>query len=132
MKPLDKTIWHDNVAQQAANWTKPNSFMITMDEVGSIDLSVKDLGDIIDNFGNGQLSTQYMFGSVENKKLTYMHRSMLFRFRDIITIELKELSPTTSTFSIFSRSMVGHSDLGANRRRARQWERGLRVAISRA
>jgi hypothetical protein len=131
MKDLDKQVWHDGVAEQAANWTKPNSHMITMEEVGTIDLSVKDLGDIIENFGSGQLSTRYMFGSVENRKLTYMHRSMLFRFPDIITVEFKELSPTTSTFSIFSRSMLGHSDFGANRRRALQWERGLRVAIKR-
>jgi len=131
MKTFDKDVWHDQSTTQFEKWSKPNAHLITGDEVGAIELPANQLGHIVENFGSGQLKTRYLFGSVEAQKFTYVHRSMVFRFPDVVTVEIQPLSDTSSTLSIFSRSVYGYSDFGTNRRRAKDWLAGLRVAIER-
>jgi uncharacterized protein (DUF1499 family) len=52
-------------------------------------------------------------------------RSAVFRFPDLIDIELIDLGSTKSTVAIFSRSKYGYYDLGANERRVVSWLREL-------
>ena len=52
-------------------------------------------------------------------------RSAIFRFPDLIDVELIELGPATSTLAIYSRSKYGYYDFGANERRIESWLRAL-------
>jgi len=52
-------------------------------------------------------------------------RSAIFRFPDLIDIELIDLGPAKSTLAIFSRSKYGYYDFGANKRRIDSWLREL-------
>eukprot|EP00439_Symbiodinium_sp_Y106_P089885 s1_g2421.t1 len=59
----------------------------------------------------------------------FVQRSALMRFPDTITFEAIDLGDGTSTFAIYSRSKVGHSDLGVNRKRIESWLRKLDAAL---
>ncbi|MDP4823997.1 MAG: DUF1499 domain-containing protein [Aestuariivirgaceae bacterium] len=47
----------------------------------------------------------------------YVTRTPLMRFPDTVSIRILELGETQATLGIYSRSLIGHSDLGANRAR---------------
>jgi uncharacterized protein (DUF1499 family) len=51
----------------------------------------------------------------------YIQRSALMRYPDTIDVRFIALSETTSTLAIYSRSQIGHSDLGVNLARIRRW-----------
>lgn len=56
-------------------------------------------------------------------------RTPVLRFPDLVSIEVIPLDAGRSTLSILSRSVYGHSDLGANRRRVTAWLDALRRAF---
>ena len=58
--------------------------------------------------------------------VTYVSRSLVFGFPDLISIKILESSPTSSKIKLFSRSRFGHSDLGVNRARVQVWLATLR------
>jgi hypothetical protein len=47
----------------------------------------------------------------------YVARTKLMRFPDTVSIRIFPLGETQATLAIYSRSLIGHSDLGANRAR---------------
>jgi hypothetical protein len=51
----------------------------------------------------------------------YIQRTPLMRFPDTINIRFIPLTENTSTLAIFSRSQLGHSDMGVNLARIRRW-----------
>lgn len=55
------------------------------------------------------------------KQYTYIQRSTRFRFPDLITVRFIAVSPLQSTLAIYSRSIYGKSDFGANRQRIEAW-----------
>lgn len=50
----------------------------------------------------------------------YAQRSKVFRFPDLITIQFIDLG-NQSSFAILSRSIIGYSDLGVNKKRVTTW-----------
>jgi uncharacterized protein (DUF1499 family) len=58
---------------------------------------------------------------VRRRRATYIQRSEIFRFPDVITVEFLELDDGRSSLAIDSRSRYGRGDLGANRRRVIAW-----------
>jgi len=60
----------------------------------------------------------------------FVQRSALMRFPDTITFEAIDLGDGSSTFAIYSRSKVGHSDLGVNRKRIESWLKKLDAALT--
>jgi uncharacterized protein (DUF1499 family) len=59
----------------------------------------------------------------------FVQRSALMRFPDTITFEAIELGDGTSTCAIYSRSSIGHSDLGVNKKRIDDWLQKLAAAL---
>lgn len=47
----------------------------------------------------------------------YVARTPLLRFPDTVSIRIIPLDETRATLAVYSRSLIGHSDLGANRAR---------------
>ena len=59
----------------------------------------------------------------------FVQRSALLRFPDTITFEAIDLGDGKSTCAIYSRSAIGHSDLGVNKKRIDAWVKKLEAAL---
>ncbi len=57
----------------------------------------------------------------EVRQVHYVVRSAVLNFPDLVTIQVQATGPDTSTLVLYSRSVYGYSDLGANRERVRAW-----------
>jgi uncharacterized protein (DUF1499 family) len=60
------------------------------------------------------------------RRATYIQRSEIFRFPDIVTVEFVDLGGGRSSLAIDSRSRYGKGDMGVNRRRVIAWMAVLR------
>lgn len=68
-----------------------------------------------------QPRTKQISYDVQKKQITYVQRSLIFRFPDYITIQFIGLENNKSTLAIYSRSKYGYSDFGVNRKRVNHW-----------
>ncbi|PCJ71906.1 MAG: hypothetical protein COA62_04920 [Rhodobiaceae bacterium] len=59
----------------------------------------------------------------------FVQRSALMRFPDTITFEAIDLGNGKSTLAIYSRSAIGHSDLGVNKKRIDAWLKKLEATL---
>ena len=50
----------------------------------------------------------------------YLAHSPLMRFPDLVTVEIVPLGDKRSSLAVHARARLGHSDMGANRKRVRQ------------
>lgn len=60
----------------------------------------------------------------------FVARSALLNFPDLITAQVGEAGPETSTLVLYSRSVYGYSDLGVNRQRLSAWLAALKTKIN--
>lgn len=51
----------------------------------------------------------------------YVVRSALFNFPDLVMVQVRQAGPDSSELVVYSRSVYGRSDLGANRKRVEAW-----------
>jgi uncharacterized protein (DUF1499 family) len=56
-------------------------------------------------------------------------RSPVLRFPDTVSVRVRERAPGESVIWIYSRSQIGHADLGGNERRIRRVMRELRQTL---
>lgn len=61
-------------------------------------------------------------------RLRFVQRSFLMRYPDVIDVLVIARDDGTSTLALYSRSAVGHSDLGVNRARLERWLAALKRA----
>jgi hypothetical protein len=54
-------------------------------------------------------------------RYVYIQHSPIFRFPDIVTVELIPLGPTRSSIALYSRSRYGEYDFRKNRKRVERW-----------
>ncbi len=54
-------------------------------------------------------------------QVTFMERSQLMGFPDLITVQFVPADERQSAVAIYSRSLYGYSDLGVNRARIERW-----------
>ena len=66
----------------------------------------------------------------ERLQAQWVVRTPLLNFPDLVTAQV-EAMPGGSGVVLYSRSLIGWSDIGANRRRARRWLRALDAAMRR-
>lgn len=57
----------------------------------------------------------------ERGQIFWVARSALFNFPDVIGAEIRAVGPERSTLVLYSRSIYGRSDFGANRERLLAW-----------
>ena len=57
------------------------------------------------------------------RRHVFVQRTAVLRFPDVIQLEILEVPPDRSTLCLYSRSLYGYSDLGANRARIEDWLR---------
>jgi uncharacterized protein (DUF1499 family) len=68
-----------------------------------------------------QQSIEQVAADAEQRRFTYIQRSPVLRFPDIVTVEFVALGDDKSSLAIDSRSRYGKGDLGVNRRRVMDW-----------
>jgi uncharacterized protein (DUF1499 family) len=61
----------------------------------------------------------------------YVARSAALNFPDLVTVSVAGPDQGPSTLVIWSRSVYGHSDLGANRKRVEAWLAALQTTMER-
>ncbi|MCR9078577.1 MAG: DUF1499 domain-containing protein [Hyphomonadaceae bacterium] len=61
----------------------------------------------------------------ENLRIKFVATTGLMRFKDDVDIEIIPVNEGKATFAIYSRSRVGYSDLGANRKRVKELIRSV-------
>lgn len=57
----------------------------------------------------------------DQRQVHYVVRSAMLNFPDLVTVQVQAAGPDTSTLVLYSRSVYGYSDLGANRGRIEAW-----------
>jgi uncharacterized protein (DUF1499 family) len=81
--------------------------------------------DRLEMYWNEIVAAEPRFTPIETEPrhhgFVYIQRSALFRFPDVITVELVALAPDRSSLAIYSRARYGRSDFGVNRRRVLRW-----------
>lgn len=61
------------------------------------------------------------FYANDQNRIVVIQRSFLFRFPDIIQIEILDKPNNHSSFAIYSYSIYGYSDFGVNKKRVENW-----------
>jgi uncharacterized protein (DUF1499 family) len=59
----------------------------------------------------------------------YVARSALLNFPDLVAVAIRPADAASSTMILYSRSVYGYSDLGANRARVEAWLNALRTQL---
>ena len=65
----------------------------------------------------------------ERRQAHYVVRSAVLNFPDLVTVAVSGPTDGPSTLVLYSRSVYGHSDFGANRKRVEAWLAALSVAL---
>ena len=65
-----------------------------------------------------------------DRQAHFVARSAWFNFPDLVTAQISEAGAETSTLVLYSRSVYGHSDLGANRQRLTAWLAAVATKIN--
>ena len=65
--------------------------------------------------------TEITANSGNTAQLSYVQRTALMGYPDIITIEFIGLDENRSTLAMYSRSQYGYYDIGTNKRRITAW-----------
>jgi uncharacterized protein (DUF1499 family) len=72
--------------------------------------------------------TRLVASEPERHRHLFVQRTAVFRFPDVIQLDVLPVAPAGSTVCLYSRSVYGYSDLGANRRRVEDWLARVRPA----
>jgi uncharacterized protein (DUF1499 family) len=122
----DAAIWHVDPLV-AAKPSTPNSYRVGPDGTTEPDalaptfsLSSAELAAQFDAIARGA-GSGVVGGSAAEGHVTYVQTSGLFGFPDYVSVKFMEIDATNSTLAIFSRSRLGQSDLGVNKKRVEAW-----------
>lgn len=131
----DPAAWHVDPLT-AAKPTTPNSYRVGPDGTTepdadaptfSVDAGV--LGAAFDTVAMNESAVERLAGSPGDGWVTYVQRSTLFGFPDYISVRFIDVDGGGSTLAVFSRSRLGQSDLGVNKKRVEDWLAKLTAAI---
>ena len=122
----DAAVWHVDPLV-AAKPSTPNSYRVGPDGTTDADaiaptfaLSGADLAANFDAIARSAGSA-VVGGSVAEGHVTYVQTSGLFGFPDYVSVKFIEIDAANSTLAILSRSRLGKSDLGVNKKRVEAW-----------
>ncbi|KAJ1413310.1 hypothetical protein B484DRAFT_455096 [Ochromonadaceae sp. CCMP2298] len=92
------------------------------DAISSVySVPVGELSDIVDEIVLRQPRITRIAEDPATSRKEWVQRSLLFRFPDVITVQLIPLTDSSSTLAVHSYSVYGGSDLGVNGNRVRSW-----------
>jgi uncharacterized protein (DUF1499 family) len=122
----DAAVWHADPLV-AAKPTTPNSYRVGPNGTTEPDamaptfsISSADLAAKFDAIARGA-GSDVVGGSAAEGYVTYVQASSLFGFPDYVSVKFIEIDADNSTLAVFSRSRLGQSDLGVNKKRVEAW-----------
>ncbi len=132
----DVAQWHVDPLV-APKPSTPNSYRIGPEETVEFDaiapvfdVPASELGATFDDVATQDDSVEIVAGSAEDGWVTYVQRSALFAFPDYISVRFIDVEGDRSTLAVFSRSRIGRSDLGVNKKRVIDWMSEVESALS--
>lgn len=107
--PNDALICPSAVCPQARPDAEPPVFPISGDRLRSLvsDVALAEPGTTLIDRGEEQDR--------------YLVRTRLMRFPDTVVVQVFDRGQDSSTLALYSRSQIGRSDFGVNRRRIERW-----------
>ena len=131
----DVATWHVDPLS-APKPSSPNSYRVGPDGTTEPDAAAPEfsidaaaLGAAFDTVAMNENAVERLAGSPGEGWATYVQRSTLFGFPDYISVRFIDLDNGGSTLAVFSRSRLGQSDLGVNKKRVEDWLSKLTAAI---
>lgn len=76
---------------------------------------------IVAEVAHADAETQIVFSAQWEEQDRYVARSPVMRFPDTINVRVIPIAADASTLALYSRSQIGLSDLGVNRKRLERW-----------
>lgn len=73
-----------------------------------------------------------VYSDVDASRAAFVETTKILRFRDDILVEFVSVGTDQSSVIMYSRSRVGYSDLGVNRKRVDHWLNVLRQHIEKS
>lgn len=111
--------------------TTPNTYLVCPDELcgaAAADavapvfaVSVESLRDAAFVAWRDELRLEQVAVTDDGNQIRLVQYTALMRFPDTISVRFIALGDDRSTLALYSRSLVGYSDLGANEARATRW-----------
>jgi uncharacterized protein (DUF1499 family) len=124
----DADVWHVDPLT-APTPSTPNSYRVApadsaveADAVAPVfEMPTQELAAQFDRIARDSGNVDVVGGSPESGFVTYLQSSSLFAFPDYISVKFIEIDANTSTLAVLSRSRLGQSDLGVNKKRITAW-----------
>tara|TARA_B100000678_G_scaffold288144_2_gene296026 strand:+ start:905 stop:1312 length:408 start_codon:yes stop_codon:yes gene_type:complete len=85
------------------------------------DLSVEHLFEKAVSVWSDQKRVTCEYADTENQVAGFVAKTPFFGFKDDVYVEAVPVGETQSSVILYSKSRVGYSDLGKNRKRVDQW-----------
>ncbi len=108
----------------------PNQFLLCPDGFGNakphaaspvFDAPPSELAQKVIDVALAEPRTELAEGSAAELRFRLVQKSALFRFADDIDVQVVPQDGSKSALAVYSRSRVGYSDLGVNRKRVERW-----------
>ena len=125
MAPLDADALHVDPAEVSPSG-RPNYALMVGTSGHFIQASPEEIATRVGAVANAD-GAMRLAGSLEEGHVTYVVRSRVMGFPDIISLRWQSQDDGTQ-LEIFSRSVYGRSDFGVNTRRAHRWSQAARGA----
>ena len=135
--PTDE--WHvDPLTAPAAG--SDNAFRAVPEEDQTVDAQLRTgiypasadaVAEALGEIALAEPGTRVLAATPGEAWVTYVQRSQVFGFPDLISVRVEESGEGGATVAIFSRARFGKSDMGVNERRVRRWLDGLERAVGR-
>ncbi len=84
-------------------------------------VSAERLREIVAGIAREDPETQIVYSARWEEQDRYVARTRLMRFPDTINVRIVPVAADASTIAIYSRSQIGYSDWGVNRKRIERW-----------
>ncbi len=94
-------------------------------------VSAPVLREIVRAVAARQPRTVLVFAARREGEDRFIARSRLMRYPDTVNVRIYGAGEGRSTLALYSRSQIGHSDLGANRARIETWLAAIAEAVER-
>lgn len=122
--PISAEKWHVNPTE-VIEPQSPNYYLKTY----SIDATISQ---VLEKFTAPKLPTEtikMLSGSIEGSFATYVARTPLMGYPDMISVSVVSLGENQTQINVFSRSRFGYADLGRNKQRVEGWIDTLRQSL---
>lgn len=73
--------------------------------------------------------TTLLSGDDAAGRYEFVQRSALFRFPDVVSVEIVPEGEGRACLAVYSRAKVGYSDFGVNRKRIERWLSALKAEL---